>query len=213
MKTFGKFMGAVFAIALTACGTPNTNPMGPNPFGLNGPNGNNFYGQGGCQPIQNGLFSFTAQGARIESIRILAGNIPTPPFQGTYGQVVMGGQPMLNNGFNNGFNNNGMNGNFAASYMGSNGSIPQLVISGPNMISGTIQLSQYAAAQLMQYSGGGWNNGWNNGMNPNMQGNQFGPCVSSIGLWLARGPNGNGIIGATAYFYLNSSPTPIAVQL
>jgi|GEM_PF-6476606 len=75
MKTFNRILGAaLLAVTLAACGSQNTNPYAMNPYLAQGPNG--FNTQGGCQNLQNGNISFSAQGAQMDTVKILAGNIP-----------------------------------------------------------------------------------------------------------------------------------------
>lgn len=150
MKTINLFALAVIAMGLTACGNQNTNPY------VNAQYNNGLYGnqagygnyQGGCVPIQNGAFTFTAQGAQMNSAIILAGTLPANSTRpGTYGQVTMGGNMQV------GMNQQGM-----IQYqpkMSSSGQIQIMVNPTGGTMSGTIQLSQTIVYQLMAMQAGG----------------------------------------------------------
>lgn len=217
MKTLNRIFGAaLLSMALAACGSQNSNPYAMNPY-LN-PNGLNPNTQSGCQNLQSGTFSFSAQGAQLDTVKILAGNIPaqsynlvtglmsSSPRAGNYGQVAMGGM-----------NGMGASGGYQMSpYMGTYGNINQLYV-GQNALSGTIQLSQQAIYTALAVAGntGGYTNGtYPTGGSPNggfNNGYMNGACVSSIGLWVVH--QNNAIWGATVYLYLNNSQVPLSIQL
>lgn len=211
MKTLSKILGVTaVAFLLTACGS--NAPV--NPALMNNGVGGGFGGQGGfggpggCVPIQSGTFSFTAQGAAMNTAVMLAGNLPmNSTHPGQYGQVVMGG------GF---MNTGGMGMIQYQPKQGVNGTI-QLQASysqgGPATVSGMIQLSQSVVQQIYATMGG-WGGGFQQqGMN-NL-------CVSSIALdvvhtvlmnnntWGTQGgfnnqPGTGQVNQALIYLYLNS---------
>jgi hypothetical protein len=197
MKTLRIFGAALLAMTLAACGSSNTNPYmnGYNPYSTNGYN--NYNMQGGCQPLQQGTFSFTAQGAQMDSTILLAGNVSSGPHYGNYGQVTMGGMGATGGGYP------------FSPYMGTNGNITQLT-AGQGTLSGTIQLSQGVISNLMAYA---YNMGGTTGMNTMGTMGMSNPsiCVSSIGLWAVH--NNNSIWGATVYIYLSNSQQPFSIML
>ena len=206
MKTLSQILGtALMALALAACGASNTNPYGNsyNPYGysngLIGTNGmNGFNTQGGCQPLQQGTFTFSAQGVQMDSVKILAGNITSGAHYGNYGQVTMGGMGMTGGGYP------------FSPYMGTNGNITQLS-AGQGTLSGSIQLSQGVIYNIMAYASNMGLGGMNTGTMGGMGAMNNSICVSSIGLWLVH--NNNSIWGATVYIYLSNSPQPFSIQL
>jgi hypothetical protein len=98
MKQFNLLLIAVTSLVLSACGMQNQNPAAFNQGfnqGFGGqtgfPIGGGMNQPGGCVPVQNGTFGFSAQGAQMNGAIILAGTLPAnSTHPGQYGQVVMG---------------------------------------------------------------------------------------------------------------------------
>ena len=173
MKTLTKLFGmALLASSLAACGSSTTTPYNAyNPYNGYG-NQTGYAGQGGCVPIQNGSFSFSAQGAAMNNYLILAGNLPmNSTHPGQYGQVTLGGSGNMGGG--------GQMIQYSP-VSGASGTIQMTASSGNGqaMISGTIQINPYVIAQYAGMSGMAYN-GYN-GLNNNQAGSQ--PCVQSIGF-------------------------------
>ncbi len=176
MKVLSKFFGvALIAMTLAACGTSTTTPVATNygQLGYNGTGQTGFTGQAGCVPIQSGSFSFTGQGASMNSAVLLAGNFPmNSPHPGQqFGQVTMGGSS---------FNTGGGMIQYQPK-QGQSGTL-QLTSSstmGQGTVSGQIQLSPAVIQQIMAMSGY-MNGGYTNTYPGNYQ--QTNLCVNSIAL-------------------------------
>ncbi len=221
MKTLTKLFGmALLASSLAACGSSTTPYTGISPYNNGYGNQTGYVGQGGCVPIQNGSFSFSAQGAAMNSYLILAGNLPmNSTHPGQYGQVILGGT------------GNPSGGAQMIQYSpvsGANGMIQMTASSGngQSMISGTIQINPYLITQYAGMNGMAYNgyNGYNN-----QAGSQ--PCVQSIGIDIVHtivqnnfnpgyyggagygAPSAGQINRALVYLYLNNGTVlpPIAL--
>ena len=225
MKTFTRLLSlAVVALALTACGQ-NSQPLNYNQFGLNNSGTGTIPTQGGCVPLQNGSFGFTATGASMNYGAFYAGNVPGA---GQFGQVVMGG---------NSFGGMGAGMIQYQPKQSASGSLQigaSLSQTGQANITGMIQLSPAVIQSVMYMSGGMYGGGmYNGGMyNTGTTAPTNSLCVSSIAIRAAQtlilnntnpygtyNPYGNSgnygasggtgqIMAAMVYLYLNNG-TPI----
>jgi hypothetical protein len=172
MKTLSQILGlALIASSLAACGSSNNSAGAALAAQQAAAAANGIQtAAGGC--IQLGApLPFTANGAAIDSTKILAGNFPASSgiqqFFGQlgFGQVVMGG----------GLNTTGSSIQYQP-LVSSSGQL-QLSVNGTS-VSGVIQLGQSIVSYIQGSSGNTYNPSGTVGVN-----NTAGLCVNSLSLW------------------------------
>ena len=203
MKTTLKTLAvALVAVILTACGASNNvNPYTSSYLGTQ------TSAVGGCVPLQNGSFTFSATGATVyPDAAILAGTLPQQSLQpGAYGTVIMGGTTTAVAGMITYQPKTSANGSIQLNASGNNGA--------GGTVTGTIQMSGSVINQILSSVGYNYSN--------TVAGTaQTSICVQSIAIQAAVASNyssyntyqtqagGSGIVSmANVYMTLNSGQT------